>query len=67
MILNGIINFYKESGISSFRAVEQVKKLLQLRKCGHTGTLDPLAEGVLPICVNDATKLFDALKNNDKE
>ena len=67
MILNGIINFYKESGITSFRAVENVKRLLQLKKCGHTGTLDPLAEGVLPICINNATKLFDDLMNKDKE
>lgn len=65
--MNGVINLYKEAGITSFKAVDKVRKLLGIKKCGHTGTLDPLAEGVLPICVNQATKFVDYLMVGDKE
>lgn len=65
--MNGVINIYKEEGISSFGVVHEVKKILNTRKCGHTGTLDPIAEGVLAVCINEATKLSDYLMAEDKE
>lgn len=65
--MNGVINVYKEKGISSFGVVHEVKKILNIKKCGHTGTLDPIAEGVLAVCINEATKLSDYLMAEDKE
>lgn len=57
--MNGIIVVNKPKGISSSKAVSIVKKTLNQKKVGHLGTLDPLAIGVLPICIGRATKLFD--------
>lgn len=57
--MNGVINVYKPSGITSFDVVKNIKKISGEKKVGHTGTLDPLAEGVLPICLGKATKLVD--------
>jgi len=65
--MNGIINVYKPSGESSFQTVRKIKKLLNAGKCGHTGTLDPMAEGVLPVCVNQATKFADYIMDFEKE
>jgi len=65
--MNGIVNVNKESDCSSFSVVESLKKILKTRKCGHIGTLDPIAEGVLPVCINQATKLSDYLMAKDKE
>lgn len=65
--MNGIIDVYKPSGESSFQTVSKIKKLLKADKCGHTGTLDPLAEGVLPVCVNQATKFADYIMDSEKE
>lgn len=65
--MNGIVNVNKESGCSSFSVVESLKNILKTRKCGHIGTLDPIAEGVLPVCINQATKLSDYLMAKDKE
>lgn len=53
---HGWLNIYKEKGVSSFAVVAQVRKLLNIKKVGHGGTLDPLAEGILPIAVGEATK-----------
>lgn len=64
--MNGIINLYKPSGITSFQAVSKVKKILGEKKVGHTGTLDPLASGVLPICIGKATKLVDYIMQGEK-
>lgn len=64
--MNGVINLYKEKGITSFGAVAAVRRLLKVKKVGHTGTLDPEAEGVLPICVGKATKLVEYIMNGDK-
>lgn len=64
--MNGVINLYKEKGITSFGAVARVRKILKTRKVGHTGTLDPEAEGVLPICVGRATKLVDYIMAGEK-
>jgi len=64
--MNGIINYYKEPGLSSFGAVAYIRKLFGLKKVGHIGTLDPLAEGVLPICIGNATKFVDKLMSAEK-
>lgn len=64
--MNGVINLYKERGITSFGAVARVRRILGVKKVGHTGTLDPEAEGVLPICVGKATKLVDYLMAGKK-
>lgn len=55
--MNGIINFNKPVGITSFRAISHVKKAFKSKKAGHTGTLDPNANGVLPICLGKATQI----------
>lgn len=65
-MLNGIVNVYKPSGVSSNYVVINVKKILNIKKVGHTGTLDPLACGVLPICIGNATKLSEYLLDKDK-
>lgn len=65
--MNGVINVYKEAGCSSFDVVHKVKKILNIKRCGHIGTLDPIAEGVLPVCINNATKLSQYLMADDKE
>ncbi len=65
--MNGIVNIYKPSGETSFQTVKRVKRILGADKCGHTGTLDPLAEGVLPVCINQATKLSDYIMAFEKE
>lgn len=57
--MDGIINIYKEKGYTSHDVVAVVRKTLNIKKVGHTGTLDPDAEGVLPVCIGSATKLAD--------
>lgn len=64
--MNGVINLYKEKGITSFGAVAAVRRILHVKKAGHTGTLDPEAEGVLPVCVGKATKLVDYIMGGVK-
>ena len=64
--MNGFINYYKPSGISSAYAINRIKKLFKGYKVGHMGTLDPLAEGVLPIAVGKSTRLFDFLLDKTK-
>ena len=65
--MNGIINVYKEHGVTSFHVVAQLRSMLRVRKAGHTGTLDPIAEGVLPVCLGCATKFADLLISTDKQ
>lgn len=65
--MNGIINFYKPKGITSHGAVSFFRKLLNIKRIGHTGTLDPNAEGVLPICIGKATRVSEYLLTEDKE
>ncbi len=65
--LNGIAVVYKEKGYTSHDVVSVMRKILQTSKIGHTGTLDPNAEGVLPVCVGKSTKLADMLTFSDKE
>ncbi|HHX59629.1 MAG TPA: tRNA pseudouridine(55) synthase TruB [Epulopiscium sp.] len=64
--MNGIINIYKELGYTSHDVVAKARGILKVKRIGHTGTLDPQAEGVLPICVGVATKAADLLTNKDK-
>lgn len=63
---NGIINVYKEKGYTSHDVVAKLRGILKQKKIGHTGTLDPEAEGVLPVCVGKATKLCDLMTDKDK-
>ena len=64
--MDGIIVIYKEKGFTSHDVVAKLRGILKMRKIGHTGTLDPEAEGVLPVCVGKATKLCDLLTDKDK-
>ncbi|MCH5350345.1 MAG: tRNA pseudouridine(55) synthase TruB [Clostridiales bacterium] len=64
--MNGLINLYKPSGISSAAAVGKVRRILGEKKVGHMGTLDPMAEGVLVLGVGKSTKLFDYLAGKRK-
>lgn len=63
---SGIINVYKEKGFTSFDVVAKLRGILRTKKIGHTGTLDPDAEGVLPVCIGRATKVCDLLTDKDK-
>jgi tRNA pseudouridine55 synthase len=65
--MNGIVVIDKQTGRTSRAVVEEVKRALGIKKAGHTGTLDPLATGVLPVCLNEATKLVQFLALDDKE
>lgn len=67
IVESGILNVYKPIGITSHDVVDRVRKILSTKKIGHTGTLDVTAAGVLPICVNKATKVASQLMNRDKE
>lgn len=64
--MNGVINVYKEKGFTSFDVVAKLRGILKTKKIGHTGTLDPQAEGVLPVCIGTATGLCDMLTQKDK-
>lgn len=64
--VNGILLLDKPIGVSSNHALQRVKRLFDARKAGHTGSLDPLADGMLPICLGDATKLSAFLLDADK-
>jgi tRNA pseudouridine55 synthase len=66
-MLHGMIAVYKEKGYTSHDVVAKMRGVLGTRKVGHTGTLDPDAEGVLPICVGNGTKLCGMLTDWDKE
>lgn len=64
--MDGIINVYKEKGFTSHDVVAKLRGILHQKKIGHTGTLDPEAVGVLPVCLGKATKVCDLLTNKDK-
>lgn len=66
-MINGIVNVYKEKGYTSFDVVAKMRGIFHQKKIGHTGTLDPDAEGVLPVCLGKATKVCDLLTDKDKE
>lgn len=65
--MNGVLVLDKPAGITSQAAVTEVNGILHTKRAGHTGTLDPFATGVLPICVNKATKIIPFLDNNYKK
>ena len=66
-MINGIINVNKEAGYTSFDVVAKLRGILKQRKMGHTGTLDPDATGVLPVCLGSATKLCESMTDKEKE
>ena len=65
--MDGIINVNKPLGITSHDVVYKLRKLLNIKKIGHTGTLDPDAQGVLPMCIGKGTKLAELLTATDKQ
>lgn len=65
--MNGVLNIYKEKGMTSFSAAARVRKITGEKKTGHAGTLDPDAAGVLPVCLGKATKLMGLISDTDKE
>ena len=65
-MIHGVLNIYKEKGYTSHDVVARLRRIVGQKKIGHTGTLDPEAEGVLPVCLGKATKLCDLLTNKDK-
>ena len=64
--ISGWIILDKQSGITSRQAVSKISKIFKINKIGHGGTLDPLATGVLPIAVGEATKLISFIQNKKK-
>lgn len=66
-MIHGIINVYKEKGFTSFDVVAKARGIFKQKKIGHTGTLDPDAEGVLPLCFGKATKVCELLTEKRKE
>lgn len=64
--MDGVINIFKNTGMTSFDVVRIVKKASNTKKVGHTGTLDPEASGVLPVCIGKGTKIIDYIMNSDK-
>lgn len=66
-MINGILNIYKEPGFTSHDVVAKLRGIIKQKKIGHTGTLDPQATGVLPVCLGKATKLCDMLTDTKKE
>ena len=65
-MISGVVNVYKEAGFTSHDAVAKLRGILHQKKIGHTGTLDPDAVGVLPVCLGKATKLVDTLASDTK-
>ena len=65
-MINGVINVYKERGYTSHDVVARLRGILKQKKIGHTGTLDPEAVGVLPVCLGRATKLCELLTDKKK-
>ena len=63
---HGIINVYKEPGYTSHDVVARLRGILRQKKIGHTGTLDPAAQGVLPVCLGNGTRLCDMLTDRSK-
>ncbi|ABN52220.1 MAG TPA: tRNA pseudouridine(55) synthase TruB [Hungateiclostridium thermocellum] len=64
--MNGILNVLKPPGMTSFDVVAYLRGILKIKKIGHTGTLDPGAAGVLPVCTGKATKAIEYLSDKDK-
>src|SRR5512134_3215640 len=64
--IDGVLLFHKPAGITSNAALQQVKRLFSAERAGHTGTLDPMASGLLPICFGEATKFAAELLDSEK-
>lgn len=64
--MNGVLNVYKEQGFTSHDVVAKLRSILKIKKIGHTGTLDPDAVGVLPVCIGKGTKLCDLITDWSK-
>ena len=64
--MNGILNVFKPTGITSFDVVRIIRKISNVKKVGHAGTLDPEASGVLPVCIGRATKAIDYIMGDFK-
>ena len=64
---NGVLNIYKPKGLTSHDVVNKVRRIAGMKKVGHTGTLDPMAEGVLPICLGKATRIAEYLTADTKQ
>ena len=60
----GFLNVYKPKGITSHDVVARLRKVTKIKQIGHTGTLDPFAEGVLPVCIGKATRLIEYLRDD---
>ena len=65
--MDGILNVYKPQNMTSHDVVAIMRRVLGIKKIGHTGTLDPMATGVLPVCVGRATKIIEYLDTDLKE
>ena len=65
-MIHGILNVYKEKGYTSHDVVAKLRGIIGQKKIGHTGTLDPKAAGVLPVCLGKGTKLCELLTDEDK-
>ena len=64
---DGVLNINKPSGITSHDVVQHVRRILKEKRIGHTGTLDPMATGVLVLCVGKATRIAHVLEAGEKE
>ncbi|WP_099187177.1 tRNA pseudouridine(55) synthase TruB [Tepidibacter mesophilus] len=64
--MNGILNILKPTGMTSHDVVSRIRRIANMKKVGHTGTLDPNAAGVLPICLGKATKIAELILNKEK-
>lgn len=64
--MNGILNVYKPAGMTSHDVVAILRRMTRMKRIGHTGTLDPMATGVLPVCFGKATKIVEFLSSEDK-
>ncbi|TPR20037.1 tRNA pseudouridine(55) synthase TruB [Apilactobacillus timberlakei] len=65
-MLNGIVPLFKEKGMTSFDCIRKMRGILKMKKIGHSGTLDPNVDGVLPICIGNGTKVVDYLMSSGK-
>ena len=65
--IQGWINLYKPKNISSFFAIKKIRSKFKIKKIGHGGTLDPMAEGILPVAIGKATKLIPFINRNEKK
>lgn len=64
--MNGVLNIYKPEGITSFDVVKSIRKITGEKKVGHAGTLDPMASGILPVCIGKGTKIIEYIMENHK-